>query len=279
MNNNDELNLEYLCHNALSIARIAGKKILEIYNSDYTIEQKQDNTPLTTADLAADEIIRQALKELTPEIPILTEESEVVPFETRKHWYRYWLVDPLDGTREFIKHNGEFTVNIALIENHVSILGVINAPVTQTDYFAWRGGHAFKKAPDEPVQQIHTRKADMEHLVISGSRAYISDKLQSFLEKISHENINQGKIGQIELINIGSSLKSCLVAEGNIDLYPRLGLTSEWDTAAAHCIITEAGGDITKTDSSALLYNTKESLLNPEFFVFGDRSVPWHQYL
>ncbi len=279
MNDLDELNLEYLCQNALSIARLAGKKILEIYDSDFTIQQKQDNTPLTTADLAADKIIRQALKELTPEIPILTEESDDIPFETRKNWIRYWLVDPLDGTREFIKHNDEFTVNIALIENHKSILGVINAPVLQTDYFAWRNGKAFKKEPNKPIQQIHTRKADMEHLVISGSNTCISDKLQSFLENISHENFSHGKIGEIELLSIGSSLKSCMVAEGNVDLYPRLGLTSEWDTAAAHCIITEAGGNITKTDSTDLLYNTKESLLNPEFFVFGDRSISWHEYL
>ncbi len=279
MNDLDELNLEYLCQNVLSIARLAGKKILDIYDSDFTIQQKQDNTPLTTADLAADKIIRQALKELTPEIPILTEESEDIPFETRKKWIRYWLVDPLDGTREFIKHNDEFTVNIALIENHKSILGVINAPVLQTDYFAWRDGGAFKKEPNKPIQQIHTRKADMEHLVISGSNTCISDKLQSFLENISHENFDHGKIGEIELLSVGSSLKSCMVAEGNVDLYPRLGLTSEWDTAAAHCIITEAGGNITKTDATDLLYNTKESLLNPEFFVFGDCSISWHNYL
>ncbi|VAW59542.1 3'(2'),5'-bisphosphate nucleotidase, partial [hydrothermal vent metagenome] len=149
MNNLEELNLEYLCQNAISIARIAGKKILEIYDSKYTVEHKQDNTPLTTADLAADKIIRNALKELTPEIPILTEESEAISFADRKKWNRYWLVDPLDGTREFIKRNGEFTVNIALIENNKSILGVINAPVLETDYFAWQDGGAYKQITNE----------------------------------------------------------------------------------------------------------------------------------
>ena len=269
MNNQDDLNLEYLCQNALSIARIAGKKILEIYDSKYTIEHKEDNTPLTTADLAADKIIRSSLKELTPEIPILTEESDPVPFTTRKQWNRYWLVDPLDGTREFIKRNGEFTVNIALIENHRSIIGVINAPVLQTDYFAWRDGDAYKKTADQPVHKIHTRKADRNNLTIAGSRSHASDKLKYYLEKL----------GNVELLSVGSSLKSCMVAEGRVDLYPRLGLTSEWDTAAAHCIVNEAGGQITKTDLTELRYNTKDSLLNPEFFVFGDDSICWNKYL
>lgn len=269
MNTNDDLNLEYLCQNALGIAVIAGKKILDIYKSKYTIEHKEDNTPLTTADLAADKIIRNALKELTPEIPILTEESESIPFETRKQWHRYWLVDPLDGTREFIKRNGEFTVNISLIENHKSIIGVINVPVLQTDYFAWRDGGAYKRSTDQPVHKINCRKADINNLVIAGSRSHVSDKLKNYLD--TFENF--------ELLSIGSSLKSCMVAEGSVDLYPRLGLTSEWDTAAAHCIVEEAGGYITQTDNTELLYNTKDCLLNPEFFVFGDASITWHQYL
>jgi len=269
MNQQDELNLEYLCQNALSIARIAGQKILKIYDSKYTIEHKQDNTPLTTADLAADKIIRNALHELTPEIPILTEESDAIDFEIRKQWRRYWLVDPLDGTREFIKRNGEFTVNIALIENHKSIIGVINAPVLTTDYFAWRDGGAFKKIASEAAHKIHTRKADKENLTIAGSRSHATDKLKDYYEKL----------GDVEILSVGSSLKSCLVAEGSVDLYPRLGLTSEWDTAAAHCIVEEAGGHITQTDGSELLYNTKDSLLNPEFFVFGDDDIFWRKYL
>ncbi len=269
MSKSDELNLQYLCQNALSIARIAGEKILEIYDSKFTIEHKEDNTPLTTADLAADKIIRNALHELTPEIPVLTEESEHIPFEIRQQWDRYWLVDPLDGTREFIKRNGEFTVNIALIENHESILGVINVPILKTDYYAWRNGGAFKKIAAESAHIIHVRPADKANLVIAGSRSHATERLKTYYEKL----------GDIELLSVGSSLKSCMVAEGSVDLYPRLGLTSEWDTAAAHCIVEEAGGHLTQIDRSKLRYNTKDSLLNPEFFVFGDNSIPWHQYL
>ena len=265
----DELNLQYLCQNVIGIARLAGKKILDVYNSEYTIEHKEDNTPLTTADLAADKIICAALKELTPDIPVLSEESIHIPFETRKKWNRYWLIDPLDGTREFIKRNGEFTVNIALIENHKSILGVINAPVLNTDYFAWKNGGAYKQANLGDVRNISVRSANRDKLVIAGSRSHASDKLKAFLSKLNN----------VELLSVGSSLKSCMVAEGSVDLYPRLGLTSEWDTAAAHCIVEEAGGFMTQTDLSPLRYNTKDSLLNPEFFVFGDISIPWHSYL
>lgn len=266
---NDDLNLEYLCQNALAIARLANKKILDIYDSEYTIEHKEDKTPLTTADLAADLIIRTELKQLTPDIPILTEESTHIPFDVRKQWNRYWLIDPLDGTREFIKRNGEFTVNIALIENHQSILGVITAPVLKTEYFAWRGGLAHKKSANQEIKQIHCRTADKNKLVIAGSRSHASDKLKDYLSKL----------GNIELLSVGSSLKSCMVAEGSVDLYPRLGLTSEWDTAAAQCIVEEAGAYMTQTDLSPMRYNTKDSLLNPEFFVFGDNSINWNNYL
>lgn len=248
---------------------MAGREILKIYNSDFAIEHKEDNTPLTTADLAADQIIRRELKQLTPDIPVLTEESEIPPFSVRQSWTRYWLVDPLDGTREFIKRNGEFTVNIALIENHQSIIGVINAPVLEVDYFAWRGGHAWKQKPHQQAEQIQVRAADMDNLVIAGSRSHASEKLQNFLESL----------GEIELLSVGSSLKSCMVAEGAVDLYARLGLTSEWDTAAAQCIVEEAGGCMTQTDLSPMRYNTRDSLLNPEFFVYGDSTVPWDTFL
>ncbi|VAW59746.1 3'(2'),5'-bisphosphate nucleotidase [hydrothermal vent metagenome] len=264
----NDLNLEYLCQNARNIARTAGERILEIYNSEYTIEHKADKTPLTTADLAADQIIKNGLKQLSPEIPVLTEESANIAFETRKLWNRYWLVDPLDGTREFIKRNGEFTVNIALIENHRSILGVINVPVTGIDYYAWHKGHAYKHSPQKGIERINVRKAIPGKLTIAGSRSHASSKLKEYLEKL----------GDIELLSVGSSLKSCMVAEGTVDLYPRLGLTSEWDTAAAQCIVEEAGGHITQIDLSDLRYNTKDSLLNPEFFVFGDNSIEWNQF-
>ncbi len=264
-----DLNLEYLCMNAVDIARQAGHKILEIYNSSYDIEHKADKTPLTTADLAADKLIVDGLSQLTPDIPILTEESPDIPFATRRQWQRYWLVDPLDGTREFIKRNDEFSVNIALIENQESIIGVINAPVLKQDYFAWRNGGAFKFEIGTGIHQIHCRSLTGDTITVAGSRSHASPALQNYIDKL----------GNTEVITMGSSLKSCLVAEGKADIYPRLGLTSEWDTAAAQCIVEEAGGQITRTDMQTLRYNTKDSLLNPEFFVFGDNSKDWSQYL
>jgi len=261
--------LEYLSQACVDIAEQAGEKILEIYHGDFDIQSKQDNTPLTTADMAAHFYILNALKSLTPTLPVLSEEDADIPFTTRKTWDTYWLVDPLDGTREFIKGNGEFTVNIALIHHNKSVLGVINAPVIHHTYFAYNGSGAFKITEKSTAKKIHCRKSDINNLTIAGSRSHQSEKIKSFLNKL----------GEPELISMGSSLKSCLVAEGSADLYPRLGLTSEWDTAAAHCIVNEAGGQITRTDMQPLLYNTKESLLNPEFFVFGITDIIWSDYL
>ena len=263
-----DINLEYLCHNAIDIARIAGDKILEIYNGSFDIEKKSDQTPLTCADIAAHNIISDSLKQLTPDIPVLSEESDKIPFETRKQWTRYWLVEPLDGTREFIKRNDEFSVNIALIENHKSILGVIYAPVMKIDYFAWNNGGAYKLAPGEKHKKIQVRPAP-EKLTVAGSRSHGSERQQAFI----------GQLGDVDIITMGSSLKSCLVAEGTADIYPRLGPTSEWDTAAAQCIVEEAGGQITDIKMKPLRYNTKDSLLNPEFIVFGDNSKNWASVL
>lgn len=265
----NDLNLNQLCKACISIAESAGEIILEIYNSDFDIKSKEDNTPLTTADMAAHYFIVKALEELTPDIPILSEEAADIPFSVRNAWQTYWLVDPLDGTREFIKGNGEFSVNIALIHHQKSILGVISAPVTQNTYFAFHGNGAFKQTPNTVAKEIFCRKADRNNLLIAGSRSHHSDKLKQFLSNLGNPNV----------ISMGSSLKSCLVAEGAADIYPRLGLTSEWDTAAAHCIVNEAGGQITKTDMQPLLYNTKESLLNPDFFVFGLSDLNWQDFL
>lgn len=269
MKSTPPLNLEYLCQNVLVIARLAAREILKIYQSDFAVQNKSDNTPLTTADLAADKVIRQELQQLTPEIPILSEESKTPPYSIRQSWHRYWLVDPLDGTREFIKRNDEFTVNIALIENHRSILGVINAPVLNIDYFAWKDGGAYKKTSQQTVEKIQVRKLNKQQIRIAGSRSHASDKLKAYLQRL----------GDPELISVGSSLKSCMVAEGSVDLYPRLGLTSEWDTAAAQCIVEEAGGYFKQTDGTTLDYNRKDSLLNPEFMVYGDNEFDWHEFI
>lgn len=264
-----ESDLESLCQACLQIAEEAGHKILEIYQGEFEVQSKEDNTPLTAADLAAHHHIVDKLNELTPDLPVLSEEAADIPFATRKKWQTYWLVDPLDGTREFVKRNGEFSVNIALIHQHKSILGVINIPVQKISYFACKNIGAFKQQAGQEKQAIHCRQADRHHLLIAGSRSHRSDRLKEFL----------CKLGNPHVIPMGSSIKSCLVAEGSVDLYPRLGLTSEWDTAAAHCIVNEAGGQITQTDMQPLLYNTKDSLLNPEFFVFGKTDINWSLYL
>lgn len=272
--NLDPDNLERLCLECVDIARDAGEAILAIYEAGFNVEEKEDKSPLTDADLASHNLILQRLSELTPEIPILSEESAKLSFEERSSWQTYWLVDPLDGTREFVKRNGEFTVNIALIHQHQSIIGVINVPVQDVDYYAWQQGGCYKAEKRGEARKISVKKLDGSPLSVAGSRSHGSEMMQNYMAKLSADNG-----GEVETLSMGSSLKFCLVAEGRADLYPRLGLTSEWDTAAAHCIVIQAGGYITKTDMSALEYNTKDSLLNPFFFVFGDDSRDWSQYL
>ena len=266
---NNSLDLEKLCHECVTIARDAGEAILTIYDAGFNVEEKDDKSPLTDADMASHNLIVKRLTELTPDIPILSEESAKLPFAERASWGTYWLVDPLDGTREFIKRNGEFTVNIALIHQHQSIIGVINVPVLDVDYYAWEGGGCFKTEHKGEAAKISVKKLNDSRLTVAGSRSHGSEMMQQYM----------AKLGDVETLSMGSSLKFCLVAEGRADLYPRLGLTSEWDTAAAHCIVVQAGGYITKTDMTPLEYNTKDSLLNPFFFVYGDNSRDWSQYL
>jgi 3'(2'), 5'-bisphosphate nucleotidase len=243
----------------------AGQAILAIYESaDFGVEIKSDDSPLTKADLAAHHVIVDDLKLITPDIAILSEESANIPYSERKTWDKYWLVDPLDGTKEFIKRNGEFTVNIALIENGHAILSVVYVPVQDITYAAAKGYGAFKKEGNIR-SQIHTHKPARNIPVVVGSRSHMSQDVQDYLQKL----------GEHELTAMGSSLKFCLVAEGKADLYPRLGLTSEWDTAAAQCIVEQAGGRVVTLDNETLMYNTKENLLNPYFMVYGDVSREW----
>jgi 3'(2'), 5'-bisphosphate nucleotidase len=251
------------------VAYEAGRRIMEIYEQGFEVEQKADKTPLTEADLAAHQAIMSGLSELTPDLPVLSEESRPTTFAERAAWPRYWLVDPLDGTREFINRNGEFTVNIALIDGHEPVVGVVYAPVVGSLYCAARGKGAFKKSELEEPVQIHVRNHCPGKVVIAGSRSHQSPQFKEFLSKLP----------DYEVISMGSALKSCLVAEGTADIYARLGPTSEWDTAAAQCIVEEAGGQITDTHMRPLQYNTKEELLNPHFFVFGDASIDWSGYL
>ncbi len=252
-----------------ALAREAGQRILEIYATDFTVWEKNDRSPLTQADMAAHDTILKGLSELTPDIPVLSEESTDIPFKECRAWQRYWLVDPLDGTREFIKRNGEFTVNIALIEDHQPVIGVVYTPVTGITYLARHGKGACKQAKGHAPAPIHVQKLAARPIRVAGSRSHRGHSLNRFLSRI----------GEHEFISMGSSLKSCLVAEGKADIYVRLGPTSEWDTAAAQCVVEEAGGHITDTTMRPLRYNTKESWLNPHFLVFGDDSHNWSQYL
>ena len=263
------IDLEKLLPAVVALSKQAGARILEIYDQGFDVVQKEDNTPVTIADHAAHAIIDDGLEEIADEFPVLSEESTTIPLADRMHWETYWLVDPLDGTREFIKRNGEFSVNIALVHKHQPILGVIYAPVLEVCYYAGKGMGAFKLERAQKPKPIHVCKQRREKLIIAGSRSHQTPRFKQFL----------ANVGPYELLPVGSSLKSCLVAEGKADIYARLGPTSEWDTAAAHCIVEEAGGHLTDTNMQTLPYNTKESLLNPPFFVFGDSHVNWSDFL
>lgn len=249
------------------IAEEAGKLIMEIYSNEFKVNIKEDKSPLTDADLAAHHHIEASLAKLSS-FPILSEESKKIPFSERQQWETYWLVDPLDGTKEFIKRNGDFTVNIALIHQHKSILGVVYVPVTQTWYYAAEGVGAFKKVAGEQEQAIKARNKITEKMMVVGSSSHVTPELESYLNNLPEHDLK----------SIGSSLKLCMVAEGAADIYPRIGLTSEWDTAAAQCVVEQAGGQVTNLDGETLPYNTKDSYLNPYFLVFGDSSIDWTEF-
>lgn len=252
----------------IPIAIHAGEAIMAVYAQTIEVQHKEDHSPLTQADLAAHNVIEAGLAELVPELPVLSEESADIPFATRRQWGTYWLVDPLDGTREFIKRNGEFTVNIALVDNHRPVMGVIYAPAINSLYFAAEGQGAFHQLDGGASRRIHARKLDPAQITVAGSRSHAGEELLRFLDRI----------GPHTLISMGSSLKVCLVAEGRADIYPRLGLTSEWDTAAAQCVLEEAGGRLIGLNGMPLEYNRKESLLNPHFFAVGAGEQDWIKY-
>ncbi|WP_133716472.1 3'(2'),5'-bisphosphate nucleotidase CysQ [Methylocaldum gracile] len=252
----------------VALAKESGRRILEIYGSDFRVGVKEDSSPLTAADLASHHCLVEGLAALRPAYPIISEESKSLPFEERSDWETFWLIDPLDGTKEFIKRNGEFTVNVALIHRHQPVLGVVYAPAKDLCYFASEGCGAYKQIDDSPPQNIEVTTSAHYPLRVVGSRSHQTEELSVYVTRL----------GEHELMSIGSSLKLCWVAEGAADLYPRIGLTSEWDTAAAHCIVKEAGGEVTDLRGQPLRYNTKPSLLNPYFLVFGDKSRDWCRY-
>ncbi len=255
------------------IARAAGEAIMEVYRGHIEVERKEDNSPLTVADLAANHVIQSNLKKLSPELPIISEESASIDYGIRSSWRRYWLVDPLDGTREFIKRNDEFTVNIALIEEGRPVLGVVYAPALGLMYSASAEAGAIKQQGTSAPKVIRARTLHATNPVIAGSRSHAGEKMESFLQQV------ESRLGPPKLLSLGSSLKICLVAEGEADVYPRLGPTSEWDTAAAQAVLECAGGSIVDREGKVLRYNTKASLLNPEFFACGIAPPAWHEYL
>jgi len=244
----------------VNLSHDAGKLILNIYQSNNFDEQlKSDNSPLTKADLASHNLIVNRLRELTPNIPILSEESKNIAWQERKSWQEYWLIDPLDGTKEFIKKNGEFTVNIALIKDNAPVLGVVYAPVLNATWVGEINKAAIKITPKGRAGISSIKHQANEAWNVVGSRSHQSDEFRSYVDKLE---------GEINILSMGSSIKLCLVAEGAAHIYPRLGLTSEWDTAAAHAVVNSSGGKVVDINTGQeLRYNTKESLLNPFFVV------------
>jgi 3'(2'), 5'-bisphosphate nucleotidase len=248
-----------------AIAREAGAAIMKVYARDFAATQKEDKSPLTEADTAAHEIVTRRLKKLQPALPILSEEA-VGDFSRPDDSGRYWLVDPLDGTKEFIKRNGEFTVNIALIELGRAILGVVYAPALNIAYMAAEGLGAFKAQAEgmrEPIRVSEHEQGSSWRVV--GSRSHAGNTLTGFLNRL----------GTYDLISMGSSLKFCLVAEGTADVYPRMGPTSLWDTAAAQCVVEQAGGRVIQLTGEPISYADPSVLLNPYFLVHGKSAVDW----
>ena len=289
------------------IARAAGDAIMSVYARDFSVELKADHSPVTEADRAADAIISARLAQLHPILPVLSEESAPTPWEERRRWRRYWLVDPLDGTREFVKKNGEFTVNIALVEDHRAVLGVVLAPALNLEFSGAIGEGAWRREADGPLTPAHassdartsetalltatTHSSAIEQaseaartaatgrtsaianasapepapLIVMSSRSHPGPGLSAFL----------ARLGPYELKPMGSSLKVCMVADGRADIYPRLGPTSEWDTAAAQAILESAGGGMIDLAGQPLRYNTKDRLANPHFLAVGDLGRDW----
>jgi len=258
---------QYL-QDVISIAHAAGRVILEIYQQPFEVDHKQDGSPLTQADRAAHTLILQRLRGLTPQWPVQSEESGVIDLSERQSWQTYWLVDPLDGTREFVKRNDEFTVNIALIHVGEPLLGVVYTPVFDLCYWALSGQGSWKTCKRRTPQTIHTHRYQGGAATVLTSRSHRSQTVETFLMMLQH------KEGGYRVERLGSSLKMCRIAEGRGDIYPRLGLTSEWDTAAAQAIVDEAGGLMIDLEGQPLRYN-KDDILNPWFIAVGDSSYRW----
>lgn len=257
----------------LTISYKAGQEIIEVYHSEFAVENKEDKSPLTLADKKSHEMIESELKKQYPDIPILSEEGKSIPYEERAKWEYFWLVDPLDGTKEFVKRNGEFTVNIALIHNGYPVLGVIYAPILDTVYVAKQNVGSYKLTDvkehlnykkDEQLLNVANKLPNVrnnEKKSVVASRSHMSKETEEYIEKIKNT------FGEIDITSAGSSLKLCLVAEGAADVYPRFAPTMEWDTGAGQAIVEQAGGSVLNTETNERLQYNKENLLNPWFIV------------
>jgi 3'(2'), 5'-bisphosphate nucleotidase len=252
----------------LALARQAGAAIMRVYAEDFAVSHKEDRSPLTEADMASHNLIARGLRELAPEIPLLSEEQADVPWAERRAWHRYWLVDPLDGTREFVNRNGEFTVNIALVEGSGVMLGVVYAPALDELHYGLRGVGAFVCDGERRVP-IAVRRPALPPLRVAASRSHLDLRSSATIDRM----------GETSLLGMGSSLKFCRMAEARLDVYPRFAPTSEWDTAAGQCVLECAGGVVLTLDGEPLRYNGKESLLNPDFLALGDPDLPWRGWI
>ncbi|MFP6792371.1 MAG: 3'(2'),5'-bisphosphate nucleotidase CysQ [Pseudomonadales bacterium] len=257
-----------------AVARDAGAAILQVYgDEDFGVQTKSDDSPLTRADLAAHNIIVEGLQKRAPGIPVLSEESDGISFAERSSWDLYFLVDPLDGTKEFINRNGEFTVNIALIEKGVPMRGVVFVPVKDVMYTGDQHEGIATVTREGETGSIQVRKLDRASLTVVASRRHGGEALEACLSVLRENFVS------IDTTNMGSSLKLCLIAEGEADLYPRLAPTSEWDTAAAQAVVEAAGGKVVDVELKELRYNTKDNILNPFFYVIGDTEFDWNGVL
>ncbi|MEX2488763.1 MAG: 3'(2'),5'-bisphosphate nucleotidase CysQ [Pseudomonadales bacterium] len=276
--------MQTLLDGVASICRDAGAAIIEVYEgTDFDVETKADDSPLTAADTAAHRVIVAGLEKLASDIPVLSEESDDIPWSVRKDWQRYFLVDPLDGTKEFVSRNGEFTVNVALVDNNRPVLGVVFVPVKDVLYAGFQGGAAGESGTAFVEESGHRRELRARNLMahlkqdkpltVVASRRHGGDALKSCMARL------EATFGRVETKSMGSSLKFCLIADGQADFYPRLAPTSEWDTAAAQAVVEAAGGRVVDTSFSPLRYNTGEDLLNPHFYVIGDDSYGWERVL
>ena len=255
----------------IAIAREAAARIMSVYVGEFDVQHKDDLSPLTAADMAAHHCIVEGLERLSPDVPVLSEESaEDVPSEMRRQWRRLWLVDPLDGTREFVKRNGEFTVNIALIDEGIPLLSVVQAPATGTLWHALRGHGAWRRKDGEDRDvALQTRVPATSPLRVAASRSHADPRTAALMQRI----------GPSEPMPLGSSLKFCRIAEGGMDVYPRFGPTSEWDTAAGQCVLEAAGGLVIDPRGRPLRYNQRDTILNGDFLALGDPALPWKEWL